>query len=167
MAIVNPIDTSLWTRENLAWVAGIFEGEGFCSLKANRSVVLGVHMCDEDVVRRFHSVVGVGQVSVRDRNDGIRKRQWCWEVTRAREAYALGAALFSFMGVRRQARLFELLVWFRAAPYRARRHGTTTEYVKHKCRCDLCVTAMRGYNKARRRNWKKGPNYGKPLRAGG
>jgi len=45
----------------IAWAAGLFDGEGtatFCSGRRR----LAVKMADEESVRRFHSAVGVGKV---------------------------------------------------------------------------------------------------------
>src|SRR5665213_179839 len=64
-----------WTRENLAWMAGLFEGEGYVQGRPRsykradgRSFTtigyrLAITMTDEDIIRRFHRLAGVGNVN--------------------------------------------------------------------------------------------------------
>ena len=54
------------TEAEIAWAAGLFEGEGSCfvSRRQDRPVVrigMTMRMADRDVVERFHRIVGVGQ----------------------------------------------------------------------------------------------------------
>lgn len=71
-------------NENIAWAAGLFEGEGCFTLSAsNRSFPRAVlTMTDEETVRRFAHIVGVG--NVRPNNPPSRpghcKPQWVWYV---------------------------------------------------------------------------------------
>lgn len=44
-----------------AWLAGLYEGEGSCSLAAGR-LQIQIKMTDEDVIRRVLEVAGVGRV---------------------------------------------------------------------------------------------------------
>ena len=67
--------------EEIAWAAGLFEGEGSVSTQG-RAVVIQVKMTDEDVIRRFDAVVGRGRVYgpyVWHGHDGcVRKPFWTW-----------------------------------------------------------------------------------------
>ena len=45
----------------IAWAAGLFDGEGSATVCRRRSR-LAVKMADEESVRRFHAAVGVGKV---------------------------------------------------------------------------------------------------------
>lgn len=47
-------------REEFAWAAGLFEGEGSITLAPRPR--LQMKMADEDVVRRFGEILGVGKV---------------------------------------------------------------------------------------------------------
>lgn len=56
---------NLATPEKIAWAAGLFEGEGSIMLVHQRGwwvPLLSLGMTDEDVVRRYHSIVGRGAV---------------------------------------------------------------------------------------------------------
>jgi hypothetical protein len=54
-------------REDIAWAAGLFEGEGCCYLRKRndrqgRYVRMEVAMTDRDVIERFAQAVGFGKV---------------------------------------------------------------------------------------------------------
>lgn len=53
------------TPEEIAWAAGLFEGEGSVSLKhdkrGNPAPVLSLGMTDQDTVEKFAAIIGVNQ----------------------------------------------------------------------------------------------------------
>jgi len=67
-----------------AWAAGLFEGEGsVCWLNMSttnqrRVPNLGLSTTDEDVIRRFHSIVGVGFVYGPYSNSGVGDKPY-WQ----------------------------------------------------------------------------------------
>lgn len=93
----------------LAWAAGLFEGEGSISSEKKRrgGITLALAMTDEDVVRRFHEAVGRGTVNGPHLRSG-QKPQWTWRCStlEAVEVLALLAPLF---GIRRAAKADEVL----------------------------------------------------------
>ena len=101
-----------WSRENLAWAAGLFEGEGSISIKP-QTAQLQLAMTDEDVVRKFHSIVGMGHVydPYVDRRvwPTPRKPIWRWTVGGSRKCQALLAAFWCFLGNRRRAKAEEAI----------------------------------------------------------
>lgn len=57
-----------WTRENLAWVSGIFEGEGHFGINYRRNgkpsnFCAKITMTDEDVLQTFNEIVGMGSLT--------------------------------------------------------------------------------------------------------
>ena len=114
------------SREKLAWAAGIFEGEGcFCfsasikSQKGRGPLHASVKMTDEDVVRRFHSIIGLGAVyTVKSRakklNGEYRKQQWCWQVGSFEDFQAVVAMLWSWLYSRRRAKAKDILTRYHA-----------------------------------------------------
>jgi len=94
-------------REQLAWVAGVFEGEGTIVRDGSRTR-LQVGMADEDVVRRLAEASGMGTVSGPHKSFGPKgtdyQPRWRWSVARQSEVYALLAALWPWLGERRRAR---------------------------------------------------------------
>ena len=94
----------------IAWAAGVFEGEGCISLSP-RACRLSLEMTDRDVVERFGRVVGVGHVSPRglrpDRPDS--RPTFVWRVSAVADVRLVLAALYPWLGERRQSRVEEAL----------------------------------------------------------
>lgn len=89
---------------NIAWATGLFEGEG-CIYKDPRcnSFRLTINSTDEDVLRRFHAVVGVGKIIPGKHvkaNEG-HKPFWIWHLHRRKEVYALLELMLPMLGTRR------------------------------------------------------------------
>lgn len=61
------------TREEIAWAAGLFEGEGCIHELKKTSASLSVAMTDLDVLERFREVVGAGHIG------DARQRQANWK----------------------------------------------------------------------------------------
>ena len=100
---------------DIAWAAGLFEGEGCFTRKRNGGrlvVAAALSMTDEETVRRFHQVLGFGTVYSLDPpswRDGKRKPQWRWQTGREYEFRALVELLDPYLGERRWRRAHELL----------------------------------------------------------
>lgn len=97
------------------WAAGLFEGEGSIGHKvAHRGTRtykyprLQLAMTDEDVVRRFHEVVGEGRVNGPYRNQADFKPYWAWAAQNS-AAERVMARLLPHLGARRSARWAEVL----------------------------------------------------------
>lgn len=102
------------TDAEIAWAAGIFEGEGCFStvgkvgMYGRRNLRATLMMGDEDVVRRFAAIVGVGKVY--DRKQGRPNRPLTvWHCGKRAEFRRLAEMLRPWLGERRTARLDELL----------------------------------------------------------
>lgn len=146
-----------WSRENIAWLSGLIEGEGnFSKLTNCRAFNIRVVMTDEDVVRKAYAIAGCGNVRgpifprQKTKSGGDRKPVWEWCLSRSKFVLALAYAIYPFMGSRRQARI-ELLVSeiLKMRNIHGRRHGTTSMY-NMPCRCHPCVMANREYHRKNR-----------------
>jgi len=100
----------------IAWAAGLFEGEGYLSLSGGVRPYAGLNMTDEDVVRRFHEVIGVG--SVTGPHHGAKKPRWTWRTTSYATFIVFADLVSGHLGIRRSARLAELLDFKPARPRR-------------------------------------------------
>ena len=108
-------------REDLAWAGGLFEGEGSINWSKikNRNPKLppwgvcgmSLHMTDEDVVRKFHKIVGIGRVhgpynystkSIK------RKSSWYWCIQTFERVQAIAAILWPWLGTRRRCQYKEV-----------------------------------------------------------
>jgi hypothetical protein len=98
------------TSEEIAWAAGLFEGEG-CVTDVGGRFALLVTNTDEWVIRRFDEIMPMGRVYGPYRNseaDGHRRKPfWAWQAYEENgfDAMQLLAPLLS---PRRRARAYEL-----------------------------------------------------------
>lgn len=92
------------TDVELAWLSGLFEGEGTMSY-GNHQVIVRMQMCDEDVIRRAHALAG-GQVYGPYPPTGMGKRDvWLWQVTKSAQSLDLLRQMLPFFGKRRAAQV--------------------------------------------------------------
>ena len=141
--------SELWTRENITWLAGLLEGEGYFGVNGRRPT-MALGMTDEDVVRKAARIGGVGHVRGPYRNPSSSKLNhkptWHWKVSSGAHVYALCAALYPFMGKRRAARIQEVMDAFRNRTRGSPPHGVRAKYLAG-CRCDPCRLAHRDYSR--------------------
>lgn len=100
------------TREDLAWAAGLFEGEGcFTTSRRGRFQCAKVSMTDADVVERFNAIIGFGSLTnlrLSQKNPKW-KDQRCWTVSNFEGFQAVVVMLWPWLGERRRARAIEVL----------------------------------------------------------
>jgi hypothetical protein len=138
------------SRRNVLWFAGLFEGEGSFELRAGRkSLGLQIKMTDLDVLEKAQQMFG-GWIAVVKSRAAHHKQAWVWKLTKRDEAYALVAAMYQFLGARRQARACEWIEKYRSLKVigRTSRHGFPGMYTIGGCRCNECKTAYSEYRKA-------------------
>lgn len=106
---------------DLAWLAGLVEGEGYIGLRRTYQPILQLDMTDLDVVDRVLTVTGVGTLRpAKELPSG--KTSYRWVVTSSRDAAALLMTLYPLLGERRQGAARAALAAWRAT-YGARRRG--------------------------------------------
>jgi hypothetical protein len=105
------------SRVDLAWIAGLFEGEGCVQLQTNKSVHLTVSMADPDVVARLASYWGtrVHEVNKRTSDKPHYKTQFRTYVT-GRKAIGWALTLYPLLGLRRKLRIQEVIGAWRSRP---------------------------------------------------
>lgn len=92
---------------DIAWLAGLFEGEGCIHVggKTGNRTRLTVNMTDADVVTRCRDLTGVG--SLRWREHPQWKPQLIWSVSHRRDVARLLLAMVPLLGERRRAKALE------------------------------------------------------------
>jgi hypothetical protein len=115
-------------REDVAWAAGLFDGEGFFRYgvrfysavrKATgrgygQQIGAGIQMGEEDVLRRFREVMGFGSIGG-PYEYGFNKKgepnrlMWQWTCSSFEKVQATIAMLWPNLGTRRRARAAEIL----------------------------------------------------------
>ena len=109
----NPAADTNW----IAWAAGLFEGEGSAYMVTQRTRGVGYNyprlelkMTDEDVVRKFHKVVGVGRV--RYYKPASRpshwKPAWAWYCSNIEDCRKVIDMIWPYLGKRRRDKIIEL-----------------------------------------------------------
>lgn len=95
--------------EEIAWVAGILEGEGYFGVRRTRynQVDITVNMTDEDVIRRLAELTGVGKVY--GPYPGVNKPRWDWKVQKFNDCIDLAKTVLPWMSVRRTEQIQALL----------------------------------------------------------
>lgn len=109
-----------------AWVAGLYEGEGFLSYRSNDTWVLGVRMTDLDVIEHLQEVTGIGIVSTYKPSKPHHKQIHLWSIHRRLQVASTIDDLYPYMGKRRQAKFDEFRVWNLAKPVPTSGYGTAT-----------------------------------------
>ena len=102
-----------WTRENIAWLAGLLEGEGSFIFGAKKSLIVQLQMTDGDVVKLAHSLAGVGRFhgpydNTRRTDARPRKESYMW-TAHGDVAYAVMVDVLPKMGDRRRQRILEVI----------------------------------------------------------
>lgn len=87
------------------WASALFEGEGSVCLVRNMYARATVKMIDEQEVRDFHGIVGIGRVYVRTppAKEGSTKTTWSWVVQTKAEVEELYRIIGPWLGDRRRA----------------------------------------------------------------
>lgn len=94
--------------EDVAWLAGILEGEGYFGLRrAGSSIYIQLSMVDGDVVERAQRIFGAGSIKTRVLPSG--KTCYTLSVLRQEDAKSWMERLLPYMGQRRAARIRDCL----------------------------------------------------------
>jgi len=91
------------TIEQVAWAAGLFEGEGCISQTTHRKPRLFISMTDKDVINKFIDIVEAGNMCVRNRTheNPNFKIQWQWQIQKASEVNRILRMFLPHLGERR------------------------------------------------------------------
>jgi|TARA_R100001480_G_scaffold142909_1_gene140543 hypothetical protein len=92
-------------QNNLAYLAGIVDGEGYFFLEQARKnykiPVLGVEMAEKDVIQAFPDCFGCGHFLTRQPKQAHHKLLYRWRV-RGRPAIAILKKMYKYFSIRRR-----------------------------------------------------------------
>jgi hypothetical protein len=94
-------------EEEIAWAAGLFEGEGCLTRRRGGDPVARLVSTDEETPLRFCEILQVGRVYGPYRQDQRRKPFWAW-IANGWDAYDTVVLLGPWLGERRRERAREL-----------------------------------------------------------
>lgn len=95
------------TDVQLAWIVGIFEGEGCSYIRGASRIVLEIQMTDRDVIERVQTYTRVGTISSRPLPSG--KTVYIWSVGKCDDAADLLRKMLPHLGDRRRRKADSLL----------------------------------------------------------
>lgn len=111
-------------REDLAWAAGLFEGEGSFFInnkkadgKHYQGVTASLGSTDRDVLERFQAVLGVGHIRKHSPGDERWRQSWQWGTGKFEHAQYVACLLWPWLCERRRGQVHEALLAHRR--YRA------------------------------------------------
>lgn len=96
---------------DIAWAAGIFEGEGSFYMSDKYQAQIKLAMTDRDVVERFSTVMGCGNISKMKKEKPHHRQAWMWRVSSWAEFAKVTDLIGSFLGERRTQRMDEILTF--------------------------------------------------------
>lgn len=110
------------TETEIAWAAGLFEGEGCITISHNSKTAydqprLKLSMVDVDVVERFAAIVGVGNLCDQRFKNPKFQKQRCWYAGARKDVTRVLNMLRPYFGDRRRARCDEVLVVANPVPF--------------------------------------------------
>jgi hypothetical protein len=99
-------------RHEVAWAAGLFEGEGSITLSGAIRVVQ-LRNCDEEIVRRFHKVLRVGKfygpyVNRASERDGYPRQDYFHWAARGQDCEIALEMMWPWLSTRRRRRAVEV-----------------------------------------------------------
>ncbi len=100
---------------DIAWTAGLFEGEGCftistCGKSGYKQPRLKLSMVDRDVVKRFGDIVKLGHYCEQKFKNPLHSTQLCWYAGKRSDVKEIINLLLPYLGERRKARALELLL---------------------------------------------------------
>jgi hypothetical protein len=97
-------------KEQIAWAAGIFEGEGCIGYwEKSRVLRASVVNTNMEVLTRFQEVVGVGSIYPMRPASGNRRDCWMWATNRAEDAIFVIGLFFDILTERRQEQALDAI----------------------------------------------------------
>jgi hypothetical protein len=97
---------------DIVWAAGLFEGEGCISTPARNNLkqrMVYIGMTDKDVMERFVSVVGYGNLNGPKWAKNSTKPLWQWSVEKRSEVLRILKMFLPHLGIRRAEKAIEAI----------------------------------------------------------
>ena len=134
----------------IAWLAGLFDGEGCIKWSGRNGVLLAISMSDPDILHKVKEITGVGQVyELSDRSlKAGHKPMYEWNIGKKQDVEYLLSSMVFWFGERRKLRAKEALKRLQNnkginLPVR---HGTVSGYFRERKlgleTCSDCKTAQ-------------------------
>lgn len=107
---------NLTPKEEIAWAAGLFEGEGTWIVRQSprspfKTAVIALQMCDRAVVEHFARVMGCGSVTCERRSErnAAHSDIWRWTTAKREDCKRIAEMLLPYLEERRAAKAREII----------------------------------------------------------
>jgi hypothetical protein len=155
------------TDADIAWAAGLFEGEGYITMfrmKAHvlHSIRLGIQMTDRDVLEKFCEIVECGKVGGPHRySRPHHKPTYVWGIGNRTDVERILLAFLPWLGERRSAKAREMLAEIAKLNMTCEECGVT--FRSHRISSRFCSVKCRNrWNYLNRRPAERPSNKGRP-----
>lgn len=91
------------TPVEVAWLAGIYEGEGSCAITNGRAIRVEIVMTDKDVMERIQFTTGLGSIRTVPRRTEDYKEAYRWSIGSS-DAVTFLQTIMPWLGSRRKER---------------------------------------------------------------
>lgn len=91
------------TEAEVAWLAGIYEGEGSCSITTGRAIRIEIVMTDKDIIERLQTITGVGTIQTLPPRKTNHKEAYRWGIGGI-NAVVFFESVMPWLGQRRKQR---------------------------------------------------------------
>jgi hypothetical protein len=108
------------TAEEIAWVAGLFEGEGCfrATGPANRYAYAIIVIREKEVLERVQKIVGCGRIHRRTDSRPNHSITWAWQIAKREESVRFMNAIWPWLSNRRKDQAKE--AWAKVGEIRGR-----------------------------------------------
>lgn len=97
-------------NEEIAWMAGLFDGEGCIHFVGVNAVRLKVKMADKDIIEMLRDRAGCDvSICIEKRSNPKHADAWYWQVQRGEDVVRLLTEMMPWFGARRKAKAEEAL----------------------------------------------------------
>lgn len=143
MAAINSM-----TESEVAWLAGLFDGEGCIKFSGKSSAYLVISMSDLDILEKALERTGAGNIYSSRAPSENRKPMWEWSVCQKIQVELLIKLIYPWLGSRRQKRCKEAIERLKNNPGKniTIKHGTVSGYFRERRlgleTCSACKKAQ-------------------------
>jgi hypothetical protein len=134
---------------DIAWLAGLYEGEGSIGHTSKYSFFIRIKMTDQDVIEKINDI-WPGNL-FEEKRLAPHKTCYIWQIGKKEEVLRFCDHIYEYLGERRKRRIDEIRSIYASKPkYRNPiEHGTSKGYNQHRYQgsepCGLCRSAEKIY----------------------
>jgi|SRR5688572_3481383 len=98
----------MWSNTDIAWVAGLLEGEGYIGIPQKNLVLITINMTDQDVIQSIYDKLQIGTVHSSPKIYANQtKLVHHWSLSKQRDVARFLLAVAPLMGSRRKEKILE------------------------------------------------------------